>query len=84
MDPAALVESFIRHIVQSYRLPTNIVTDWGSLFTSGFWEWVTRALGISRNLSTAFQPQPDGQTERIIATLQQYLQAYCNYQQDDW
>jgi len=43
-----------------------------------------KALGISRNLSTAFHPQTDGQTERANVTLEQYLRVYCNYQQDDW
>jgi hypothetical protein len=35
-------------------------------------------------LSTAFHPETDGQTERTNATLEQYLHAYCNYQQDKW
>jgi hypothetical protein len=38
------------------------------------------ALGMSRNLSTAFHPETDGQTERVNAIMEQYLQAYCNYQ----
>jgi len=61
-----------------------IISDRGSLFTSDFWKRVTEALGISCNLSTAFHTQTDGQTERANATLEQYLRAYCNYQQDDW
>jgi len=32
----------------------------------------------------AFHPQTDGQTEQVNAILEQYLRAYCNYQQDDW
>ncbi len=35
-------------------------------------------------MSTAFHPQTDGQTERVNASLEQYLRAYCNYPQDDW
>jgi len=37
-----------------------------------------------KRLSTAFHPQTDGQTERTNSTLEQYLRAYVNYQQDDW
>jgi len=54
------------------------------LFTSDFWRQVTEALGILRNLSTAFHPQTDGQTELANATLEQYIRVYCNYQQNDW
>ena len=35
-------------------------------------------------MSTAFYPQTDGYTERTNAILEQYLQAYVNYQQDNW
>jgi len=65
-------------------LPSSIISDRGSLFTLDFWNRVTEALGISCNLSTAFHPQTDRQTDRANATLEQYLQAYCNYQQDNW
>jgi len=73
MDLEALADSFVRNIVRPHRLPTNIVTDRGSLFTSGFWERITKALGISRKLSMAFHPQTEGQTERVNTTLEQYL-----------
>jgi hypothetical protein len=42
------------------------------------------ALGMTRNLSTAFHPETDGQTERVNAIMEQYLWAYCNYQLDNW
>jgi hypothetical protein len=43
-----------------------------------------KAMGTTRNLSIAFHPETDGQTERTNTTLEQYLRAYCNYQQDNW
>jgi len=33
---------------------------------------------------TAFHPQTDGQTERINASMEQYLRVFVNHQQDDW
>jgi len=84
MNPEDLADHFLQQVIRPHGLPSSIVSDRGSLFTSDFWKRVTEALGISRNLSTAFHPQTDGQTERANATLEQYLRAYCNYQQDDW
>jgi len=84
MDPEDLADHFLQQVIRPHRLPSSIVSDRGSLFTSDFWKRVTEALGISRNLSTAFHPQTDGQMERANATLEQYLRAYCNYQPDDW
>ena len=84
MNSKNLANQFLQQIIRPYGLPSSIVSDRGSLFTSDFWKRVTEALGISRNLSTVFHPQTDEQTERANATLEQYLWAYCNYQQDDW
>jgi len=73
----------LRQVVRPHGLSSSIVSDRGSLFTSDFWKRVIEALGISHNLSTASHPPTDGQTERANATLEQYLWAYSNYQQDD-
>jgi len=41
-------------------------------------------LGIKANLSTAYHPETDGQTEWVNQILEQYLWVYINYQQDNW
>jgi transposase InsO family protein len=84
MGPKDLAEGFINHIVRPHGLPNSIISDRGSLFTSKFWKQVMESMGTTRNLSTAFHPETDGHTERTNATLEQYLRAYCNYQQTNW
>jgi hypothetical protein len=84
MGPKALTDRFLMHVVQAHGLPSSIISDQGSLFTSQFWKKVMEAMGTSRNLSTAFHPESDGQTERMNAILEQYLWVYCNYQQNNW
>jgi hypothetical protein len=79
-----LADGFLTHVVRTHSLPSSIVSDRGSLFTSTFWKQIMEAMGTSRNLSTAFYLESDGQTERINAILEQYHQAYCNYQQNNW
>jgi len=49
-----------------------------------FWQQMCSRLGIDRRMSTAFHVQTDGQTERINATMEQYLLVIVNHQQDDW
>jgi len=83
LKPEDLADHFLPQAVRPHGLSDNIVSDRGSLFTSDFGKQVMEALGISRKLSTAFHQQTDGQTERANATHEQYLRAYCNYQQDD-
>ena len=43
-----------------------------------------KALKIEALLSTPYHLETDGQTERVNTILEQYLQAYVNYLQDDW
>jgi len=84
MNARQFSELFVREIFRLHGLPNDIITDRGSIFTSDLWKETTKQLGIERRLSTAFHPQTDGQTERTNSTLEQYLRAYVNYQQDNW
>ncbi|MBW0554452.1 hypothetical protein O181_094167 [Austropuccinia psidii MF-1] len=62
----------------------SIVIDRGPLFVSFFWTNLCQQLKISRDLSTAYNPETDGQTERVNQILEQYLCMYVSYHQDDW
>src|SRR5262249_44047757 len=70
---------FCRH-----GLPDDIVSDRDKIFTSKLWSHLLTALDIKPNLSTAFHPQTDGQTERVNQVLEQYLRVFSAYQQDNW
>jgi len=84
LRPKGFADLFVKHVVRPHGLPIGIISDHGSLFTSTFSTQVSEALGISRNLSTVFHPETGGQTECVNAILEQYIRAYCNYQQHDW
>jgi hypothetical protein len=43
-----------------------------------------KVLGVKQNLSTAYHPQTDGQTERVNQVVEGYLRTYIDYAQDDW
>ncbi|MBW0537703.1 hypothetical protein O181_077418 [Austropuccinia psidii MF-1] len=79
-----LAHSFIKNIFSNNGLPSRIVSGRGSLFVSSFWNKFCQQLKISRNLSTAYHPETDGQTERVNQILEQYLWLYVSYHQEDW
>ncbi|MBW0517569.1 hypothetical protein O181_057284 [Austropuccinia psidii MF-1] len=60
-----LAHSFIKNIVSKHGLPSRIVSDRGSLFVSSFWTNLCQKLKISGDLSTAYHPEANGQTERV-------------------
>ena len=84
LDAEELHQVLDREVFRLHGLPNSIVTDRDSLITSKFWKVLMRYLQIDRRLSTAFHPQTDGQTERQNSTMEQYLRAYINFEQDDW
>ena len=84
LTAGGLAALFRDHIWRLHGIPSSITSDRGSLFTSEFWKHLSQLLETKRNLSTAFRPQTDGQTERTNANMEQYLRMYCNYQQDNW
>ncbi|MBW0549473.1 hypothetical protein O181_089188 [Austropuccinia psidii MF-1] len=79
-----LAQIFISHVFSKHGLQISIVSDRGSLFVSSFWTQLWQNLKISRDLSTAFNPGTDGQTERVNQILEQYLHIYVSYHQEDW
>ena len=84
LNSPGLAELFLEYVVCQHGLPTSIVSDRGSKFISKFWRQLTDNLGIKLNLSTAYHPQTDGQTERVNQVLEQYLRIFTSYNQDDW
>ena len=68
-----LARIYIDEIVRLHGVPLDIISDRDSRFTSRFWQSLQAALGTRLNLSTAYHPQTDGQTERTIQTLEDML-----------
>ena len=75
---------FLKHVIRLHGLPDDIVSDRGPQFASRFWSCLFKLLGTKTNLSSAYHPQSDGQTERVNQILEQYLRCFINYQQDNW
>lgn len=83
-NTAELAQLFVRHVFSKHGVPSDIVSDRGSRFVSYFWSELCSALNIKQNLSTAYHPESDGQTERVNGILEQYLRLYISYNQEDW
>ncbi|KAJ9552858.1 hypothetical protein OSB04_016903 [Centaurea solstitialis] len=70
-----LARLYIAEIVRLHGTPVSIVSDRDARFTSTFWQSFQREMGTRVNLSTAYHPQTDGQSERTIQTLEDMLRA---------
>ncbi|KAK1411706.1 hypothetical protein QVD17_38266 [Tagetes erecta] len=70
-----LSKIYLKEVVSRHGVPVSIISDKDSRFTSRFWRALHRALGTRLDMSTAYHPQTDGQSERTIQTLEDLLRA---------
>ena len=64
---------YLNHVWKRFGLPRKIISDRGTQFTAHFTHALCHLLDINQNLSTAYHPQTDGQTEYLNQELEQFL-----------
>ncbi|GJY17406.1 putative reverse transcriptase domain-containing protein [Tanacetum coccineum] len=67
-----------------YGHDTIWVINYDSSFTSRFWQSMQEVLGTRLDMSTAYHPQTNGQSERTIQTLKDMLRAFVLYFGGSW
>ncbi|GKC36978.1 putative reverse transcriptase domain-containing protein [Tanacetum coccineum] len=73
MDKLAII--YLKEVVTRHEIPVLIIYDRDPRFASNFWRSLQNALGTNLDMSTAYHPQTDGQSERTIQTLKDMLRA---------
>jgi len=78
VDAEDLAIIFLVHVFAKHGTPSDIVSDCSKHFISRFWRSLCQLLDVKANLSTAYHPETDRQTERVNQILEQYLRIYIN------
>jgi hypothetical protein len=73
----------LRKIVKLHGLPSSIVSNHDSKFTSQWWKELQRILRTKLLMSTSFHPQTDGQSECAIRNVTQILRTVVHPDQTD-
>ena len=68
-----LVQLYLKEFVVRHGVPVSIVSYRDPRFNSRFWRTFQECLGTKLNMSTAYHPQTDGQSERTIQTIEDML-----------
>ncbi|GJU07069.1 putative reverse transcriptase domain-containing protein [Tanacetum coccineum] len=69
-----LARLYLNEIVARHGVPIVIISDHDSQFTLRFWQSMQEVLGTRLDMSTAYHPQTDSQSERTIQTLETCLE----------
>ncbi|GKA13686.1 putative reverse transcriptase domain-containing protein [Tanacetum coccineum] len=70
-----LTRQYLKEVVSRHEVPVLIISDRDSKFTSHFRQSLNKAQGTQLDMSMAYDPQTDGQSERTIQTLEDMLRA---------
>nr|GEU51246.1 putative reverse transcriptase domain-containing protein [Tanacetum cinerariifolium] len=70
-----LMKLYIKEVVTRHGVPVSIISNHDGRFTSLFWQALHKALGTRLDMSTAYHPETDGQSERMIQTLEDMFRA---------
>ncbi|GJT82284.1 putative reverse transcriptase domain-containing protein [Tanacetum coccineum] len=68
-----LARLYLKEVVTRHGIPVLIICDRDPRFTSNFWRSFQKAMGTRLDMSTAYHPETDGQSERTIQTLEDML-----------
>ena len=80
----SVAKAYINYVVAYYWLLDYITSDRGPQFVSHMWTKLCELMGVERRLSSGYHPETDGSTERMNATVQAYLRAFCDWDQTNW
>ena len=76
--------AYLRYVYPRFGIPKKIISDRDTRFTSKFAKGLCKSLKIQQNISTAFHPRTDGQSERTNQWLEQFIRFFGDERQDDW
>ena len=74
---------YATYVLPHYGLPSQIISDCEPQFTATFTKELCQILKVDQNISTAYHPQIDSQSEQTNQCLEQYLCIFIDYHQND-
>ena len=84
IDGPGVAKLYAKHVFPNYGIPHKVISDRDPHFTVNFTRELCKLLGITQNISSAYHPQTDGQSEQANQSVEQYLRLVVNEQQTDW
>ncbi|GJT57356.1 putative reverse transcriptase domain-containing protein [Tanacetum coccineum] len=79
-----LARMYLKEVVTRHGIPISIICDRDPRFASNFRRSLQKVLGTNLDMTTAYHPQTDGQSERTIQTLEDMLHAYVIDFRNGW
>jgi hypothetical protein len=79
-----VAQAFLNNIYKLHGMPTVIISDRDKIFTTSFWQELFKLTDTTLNMSSAYHPQTEGQTERLNQCLETYLRCMIQANPSKW
>ncbi|WVZ56374.1 hypothetical protein U9M48_006918 [Paspalum notatum var. saurae] len=80
----SIARIILDQVIRLHGFPKTIVSDRDPVFLSSFWKELFRLYDVKLQMSTAYHPQTDGQTERVNQCLEMYLRCVIHDTPKQW
>lgn len=80
----SIARKLLDEVICGYGVPTTILTDQGTNFTSELIREICKLYQIRKINTTPYNPRCNGLTERFNKALTTMLSMYCNQDPDNW
>ena len=75
---------YVQQVFRVQGVPSVLLSDRDSKFTSVFWERLFELLGTRLTYSASYHHQTNGQVEKLNETLANFIRAHCLERSSDW
>jgi len=84
MDSLDVAKLYLHQVFPFVGLPEWVISDQDPKFTSKVFQEICALLEVKQNISSAYHPQTDGQSEKTNQHMETALRIFGNFQQDRW
>lgn len=80
----SIAKVYMTNIYKLHGLPKALVSERDRIFTSKLWQTLFTLEGVSLQMSSAYHPQSDGQTERVNQCMETFLRCFVHACPQHW
>jgi transposase InsO family protein len=79
-----VAQAFLNQIYRLHGMPMTIISDRDRIFTNKFWHELFKLAKVTLQMSSAYHPQSDGQTEQVNQCFETFLCCFVHACPKQW